>query len=215
MQVFRSDALARLKRAFGITGQGSQQTILEDSRVDQVLEISQVARRSRTPFGLEGLFHGVMQNSHAVAGELQSFIDPYAPLHPQNGFPDAISPDFDIWLLGASIYAQTALGGNVTFGALTYDTRAVQQMFSVDAAGAALATANREQPLMVRIGFTADATPGAYPIAPGEAWQPFRIRCIRGGSALSLRSEVTAAAAVVCIMNFGLFPAGLGQDGVG
>ena len=61
-----SQALVLLDRMLGLSGSssGEQYTTLDDGNVQQVVEISDIARRSLTPASSVGLFGMIMISSH-------------------------------------------------------------------------------------------------------------------------------------------------------
>jgi len=108
-----SDALGPVNRALGLTGSpASGETEFLDSVVFQSLDVAQIVRRGRTLASSQGFFLFQMDNLHGAAETLASTIEPY---NPGAGFafppyPDTIPPQFDLWMLGASVFRVSGTG---------------------------------------------------------------------------------------------------------
>ena len=213
-QEFDSAALELVDNAYGLSGiDAEQQTFLEDGHVQQLLPIEAIARRSRAPFA-RGIFKIIMQNVHAVASSLESFVDPYNPVNVHNGYPDRVDPrKFDIWMLNAT--CRTNVGGNITQALLAINSIPALQAISDTAAGGPVAPVSFRDVFAGWNDFTTftDSTGIEYGLnsISGLMNVPIRRRWSAGESIL-MRSEVTAAASVTCAVNCFIGPVALGQD---
>lgn len=213
-QEFDSAALDLLNNAYGLSGiDAEQQTFLEDGFVQQLLPIDNITRRARADF-VRGIFSARLQNSHSVAGSLQSFVDPYNPVNVHNGFPASIDPrKADIWLLGATV--RTAAGPNVTRALLEIDTDGALQAMSDTAAGGGLTPVDTSELIAGWDDFSTftDSLGIEFGInSISGVIQPQIRRRMSAGEAIVFRSETTAAAAVNCNLQFFIGPVALGQD---
>lgn len=212
-QEFDSAALVLINAQYGLSGvDAEQQTFLDDGNVSQVIQAKDSARRARAPFS-RGIFHGRLENVHTVAGDLESFVDPYNPVNVHNRYPAIVDPQkFEIWLLGATVV--TNVGGNVTFAFLGMNLIALLQGVSDTAAGGPAATTDRRVNLFTWDDFAiSDSLEVEYGrnVANGEMQAQPRRRLAPGESIL-LRSQVTAAASLTCMLTFFIGPVALGQD---
>lgn len=213
-QEFDSPSLSLITQQHGLSGvDATQQTFLDDENVSQILDIIGSSRRA-SPEVPNAKMHGVLANFHAVASELQSFVDPYNPVNPQNGYPAPVDPNkFDIWLLGLSCRVAAGDGASVTWGMATADSQTDQQMFSDTATGGAVTPADRETALAAWTIFTGlDAVSGDFARdLAGRTFTPMKMRW-PPNTLLSHRSQVTASTTVFQISHWAIFPIGLGQD---
>jgi len=211
-------ALLGLSAAYGLQGEAPGQiTELDDEHVSQVLDVGVIARRSRVPFR-GGIFWARLANTHAVAGELQSILNPYEPDPAQSGFPFEVvdSTQWDIWYIGTTSFASAGDGALVTWGMLTLDAPAAMQAMSQTATGGTITPADVEVGLVGWRNYdTFDLTPGDYPSTVNAPYRnadhPWRMDPLEQ---LSFRSQVTAACTVQAAIRFAIFPISLGQDAV-
>ena len=214
MKRITSDALALLNRMLGLAGAGgkSGKTDLEDERVIQTLDITNVVRRSRTPGNTSGWFFGTLRNEHAGAGTLTSVIDPYTPTgHFVAPYPAVITRDFDVWVLTASIVSNGAAGALMDGAALFVDPLAVDQGWGVDDMTND-AFGNDPYAIARWTGLDISQTGDPYGIAgDGGAMVKIGLR-VRRGQQLRFRSDANAAANFNCVIGLGLFAEGIGQD---
>jgi len=208
-----SNALDNLARVLGIAGVTGT-TILDSGNLSQVLEVTDIVRRSRTPGITTGWFYGLIRHVHAAAGLLNSTIDPYAPDGASQvaPFPRIVPPGFDVWLLNASVLRNSG-AGTLDGAALFLDPSAAQQGWGIDDSGTAI-VANDPYPLARWTSLdTSMAGIDPFGIA-GDGGASVRInQRIARGTVIRFVSDVAAAAAnVQCMMTMGLFVEGLGQD---
>lgn len=211
-QEFEGAALDFIQPAYGQSGiDAAQQTFLADGDISQILDVKDSARRGRTPFQ-RGIFTAVLENVHAVAGELQSFVDPYNPVNVHNGFPASINPNlFDIWLLGASSVSNL----DIDWSILMEDMNTLLVGMSDTAAGGPAGIATRSVLLAAFDDFATIAlsTGPELGLATGTGRGMLfdRFRC-SPGNVLIHRSKVAAASTVRIFLKMGIFPVTLGQD---
>jgi len=205
-----SGALSILNRILGLAGSGgSQRTELEDGLVTQVLDVASIVRRSRAASGSEGIFYGLLQNTHAVANSQSSTIDPYAPGTLQwNTYPASIPDGFDVWVLGCSSFS-TLTGSNFSEGILELISSERHLGWAVDQAGAAIGGAIALSTVLARWDIA-----GSFNINLTHEEQSFvkaGIR-VRRGQTISFSSTSSGALTTRVAVILGVFPSALGQD---
>lgn len=210
-----SDALDRVYRVLGLSGGAvTKETILEDGWVFQMLGLNPIIRRSRTLADTTGWFFGVLLNEHAGAGALTSEIDPYQPAGASAvaPWPSIIRRGFDLWLLNASVIRNDG-SGTLDGAALLLDPIAVQQGWGIDDGGTAVA-AHDPYPLARWTGLDVSLS-GSDPFAiagDGSATVKIGLRWPRGATVRFISDVAGAAADIQCMMTWGMFVEGFGQD---
>jgi len=212
-QEFEGAALTLINDQYGLSGiDAEQQTFLDDGNVSQVIQCKDSARRARAPFKL-GYFNILLQNTHSVAGQLQSFADPYNPVNVHNGFPEVVDPTkFDIWIL--DMQAISSVGANMTWGVIGYDSEGDLQGISDTAAGGPAGPFDIETYFGVFTDFTTISPASGNEVGitgGGEAKIQIRQRWAPG-QPLLWRSLVTDATVARAIIQAFIGPVGLGQD---
>lgn len=214
-----SQSLELVNRALLLDGGGAPATELTDGTVEQVLDIVPIARRGGClAGGTEGLFRGLLRNTHGAASVITSGINLFT-IGVTGGiapFPTPIPNKYDLWILGAS--ATRFSGSGAVAGQLMLTN--LVQGWGVDNGGAAVAANIPLQ--LARWDAVVDMTTGTDPLiltATGTSWQPLRFRVPRIGSfsapvSLQWQTESSAAAVYDCTIWCGLFPLTLGQDGI-
>lgn len=220
-QRFDSQALGDVNRALGLSGAGSPITELNDGVVDQSLSINEIARRGRTQGATQGLYTAVMRTVHVGATTVSIRVDPYnvAAANVIAPYPPRMPVGFDIWLLQASLREHS--GGPSTLGAtLSIDFSNDQQGWGEDNGGNLALSSQVHRiahwdaliSVVTDFGILAGSLqPSVYP----------RIRLPRGarpGASLTELVFSTVSSATVtydCQLLLGVFPAALGQDGIG
>jgi len=208
-----SDALGILTKSLGLTGAGSPVTELTDGIVDQTLDVAPIVRRSRTQADIGGVYTGVFLNEHAGSGTLTTSVFPYnVTVGSFAPYPVPMPPQFDIWLLSATVLR---VGGTGTIGAgLAQITPTSQQGFGVDDGGAA---AGLVSALQFLCWWDTALSSGASVFAALRlVGQPVAVfgRRIARGTELRFQSTASALSDWQCIVNLGVFPVALGQDGI-
>lgn len=210
-----SDALHILNRSLGMTGAGSAVTELTDGVVDQMLEIGQIARRGRALGPGGGMFFPTIRNEHTDAEGIRTNIDPYnvgttglvAP------YPNPVPPQFDLYLIGASIRTAAGTSGGMSAATLSIEVPTPAEGWGLTDSGVAVLVA---EPIRLA-NWNAMASDGAttYGILATNRGPHQRIglRLPRvSGMFISFASVSTVTVSVDCQMIIGLFPVALGQD---
>jgi len=217
MKRIDSDALEVLTKALGLTGAGAPVTELADGVVDQSLDVVPIVRRSRTLGITEGLYTAIISNIHGAANTLTTALDPYRPgaalvISP---FPAEIPPQFDLWLLTATMRRQSGTGTvNAT---LAFQPGARDQAWGVTDAGVAVVQQDMQVIAYWNTLVTSNTTFG-YLSGTSPPLIPLGIRLPRGNTAFPPSIRFVSAASAIATynvsLNFGLFPVSLGQDGL-
>jgi len=212
MKKIDSQALGILNKSLGLSGAGSPVTELTDGVVDQVLDVAPIVRRSRTLAGSGGLFVAVFENDHAAADNRTTSIFPYNAgtgnvLPP---YPSPMPAQFDVWLLTAGMI-RIAGSGTVT-GNLSLLMPSAQQGIGVDDAGAATGIVAMLTPLV----FWDTVLAGSIIAQRNLGVQAQIGQRLPASPATELRLFTTASAAAIyhCFAVLGVFPVGLGVDGL-
>ena len=114
-RTMNSQALVLLDQMLGLSGPGGEQyTTLDDGNVQQVIEISEIARRSLTPAGTAGIYSAICKNrAEGAAGLNDNVVDPYDLAdsftvdQDTNAWPTPVPRGFDVWLIDASVWTET------------------------------------------------------------------------------------------------------------
>jgi len=206
-----SQALQTVNRALGVVGMGAQLTEFMDGELVQTFDVTAPVRRGNTLAITEGIFIGIMQNTHAGADSQTSDIDPYAVTvaNAHAPYQPIITPDFDIWLIRAGV---NQVSGTGTLSALL-DINLAVQGFGVDQAGADVTS----QPTMPIALWTSVITEGAIEMGllegSGVPSQSLNFRIPRTNTPqLTFRTTSSAAAVFQLNLVMGVFPVSLGQD---
>lgn len=215
MKRITSDALGLVNQSLGLGGGNSAVTELDDGIINQTLDINGLARRGRAFAGNDGIFRSVLQNTHLAANTQTSFVRPYAAgVAAIPPFPSTMPAEYDVWLLSAAVTRVSGSGNGSGILLLAN----VPQGVGIDQAGALITTATVAVVALFDIQQTIGGTtflrsgPTSFPQVNT------RIPRNRQGTALTELTHVDfisdsgAAAVYECIMYWGLFPRGLGQD---
>jgi len=213
MKRIDSDALQILTKSLGLTGPGAQITELTDGTVDQALDVVPIIRRSRTQMNKEGIYTAVMRNAHTDAETVTSTVTPYSLPNVSviAPWPNPVPPQFDMWLLSASV---VRISGGGTLGATISIRYPGQQGWGVQDAGGALiasAVAHRlaHWDAVVTVGTVFGVQAGSE-----DPTAFIGIRIPRGSTELIFISVSSLTSAWECQLTLGLFPVALGQDGL-
>jgi len=215
MAIIRNSLLRLVEQLIGGGyGGNSIGTTLDDETVVQTLPlVPEVARRSLTIGNVGGWFLAVLENVHSAGDFEQSSINVYEPEAAARvpPYPATVLDAFDVWLIGCSLIRSAGAGG-LNYGRCGINPSVESQGLGIDDAGAALVTT----PIMGLARFDAiDASltgvAGDGITEQGLNYQPINLRLPRR-TTLVFSSESASAATfqLLCIM--GLFPAGMGQD---
>lgn len=204
-----SDALWLLNRMLGLAGPDSgAQTELDSDRVDLVVDIGPVVRRSLALAGSDGIFWCYMENSHAAGDDEQSVADPYAPVGNIAPYPNPVPNDLEFWLLSAGLRRSAGAGG-LTDGALFIAPATTQQGWGVDDGGAAVVSSFATS--VARFDAII-AEQSAYGITEEGNPEVVIGRRLPRGTTLVFQSTSAAAADFQAVLMCALMPLGFGQD---
>jgi len=212
----KSDALQVVNKALGVAGTGGAgNTQLQDGILDQVLDVGALARRGRTLASRQGIYTAIMRNQHTNAESLTITTAPYnqtgANVVPP--YPAPVPDRFDIWLLSAVV---TQLSGSGTLTAtLSIFYAAVQLAWGLNNSGSPV-TGATEHPVAF---WDALATENTLTMALRNGargpFAPIGVRLPRSDSTfIRFRSTSSATSIFDCLLTFGLFPVGMGQDAI-
>jgi len=220
MKVVDSDALGTVNKALGLTGRGAAVTSFEDGEVIQTLNVADLIRRGRTFAPSEGLFRCVLRTIHTGAEEISvgmQIYDPSATVVSTESapYPSPVPAGFDAWILGASLSRSSGTG--TCDGSLLLTN--VGLGWGISSANLAISP-NLKIPLAywdTLEGTTATVSEKYNGIS--GSWHPLGLRVPRfsvSGTKIlvTFECDATAASNWDCQLLVGLFPAGLGQDGV-
>jgi len=208
-----SDALSSVNDALGLTGRGSANTEMTDGTLDQVLDVGPLIRRGRTPAATGGLFHCAFENVHAGAGDIANFIDPYEPgalgVEP---YGPSVPRWFDLWVIGVN--ANRRSGTGTIAGSFVFDFG--NAGWGRDDSGVFVDPLNQgSQSLMI---WNQVFSAGGLDILTNNASvaiNPGGVRIPRSpGVFLGFLTTASALSTYTAQCTIGLFPNGLGQDGI-
>ena len=225
-RTINSQALVLLDRMLGLSGPGGEQyTTLDDGNVQQVLEISEVARRSLTPAGSSGFFSVQMRNTIGAAGIQRATLDPYnlgntttVTLN-TNAYPVPVPRGFDVWLIGATCWAGDRTETNFCQLELIVDNSSMAININTEGGSATQLTNDTIYMPMGRWDTFPNENTGPSPSSHyagftenGTSYLDINVRVPRD-SLLGFVSGTSANDNVnFCDIILGLFPEGLGQD---
>jgi len=224
-----SQALALLDRILGLsgTGSGEQYTTLDDGNVQQVIEISEIARRSLTQAGTSGVFQVVMHATHTGASMTNMFLDPYnfgnslTVSQDVNAWPVPVPRGLDVWLIGAS-FSTDGNGSRLDWGQLSLQSPSSHMALNIgqiDAGGETQSGNDLGWTHLARWD-TWDDDDMIYGVvnrelwvtADGRAYVPFNMRLRRGQLLVAINDSSAGEVQTYLSLTLGLFPEGLGQD---
>jgi len=216
MKRIDSQALGILTKSLGLSGSGSQLTELTDGVVDQALSVNELIRRGRTLAGSEGIFTAIMRNVHTDAETLATTVPPYlVPAGNTNApWPSPIPRGFDVWLLSATV--RQATGAGTLLGALYIDYAGPQQGWGVTDSGGGIVSAERIPLAFWDALATVSNEFGVLNQLGTNAQIGMRIPRPMGlgDTTLVFVSVSSLTATFDCQLVLGIFPTGLGQDGL-
>lgn len=214
MKYITSDALTEVDRALGLSGPGSPQPTFADGELIQTFDTGPSVRRGRTLAGTTGLFHCGLRNVHAAADSQTSRIDAYNPgaLIAVDPYPDSVPPEFDVWLIGVGL---RRISGTGTLTASFGFAWASGLGWGENQAGDAFVPSGNIPLVFWDTLVTAVNVVGQSD--DGTVFRKLGIRVPRttgGATELIFISTASAIATYDANIIVGLFPVGLGQDGV-
>jgi hypothetical protein len=217
MKELDSVALELVNKALGLAGAGAQTTELEDGLLQQVLEVSGLIGRGRSPIG-DAIAWAVLQTTHGGADTQVVAVDPYFTTSSPGityNWPVPVPAGFDIWLIGATgrnlgLLTASALASG--YVGLVGDVQGDAAWAQRESGGAPGAVFPIRYPL---VSWTGEATLGGQAFFVGDdndaAARNDPVR-IRRGSTIECRLTSTGTAVYQVAILLGLFPVGLGQD---
>lgn len=216
MSQITSRMLARIQTLIGGSGSLGGVTVLDDDSVVQTLPVvPDIARRSLAIGNIGGWFLAVLENTHTSDDFEQSSIPVYTPpaaavIPP---YPAIVPDDFDIWLIGCSLI-RTAGVGTLAAGVLGLNPPSISQGLGIDDAGVAVVGT----PIMSVAHFnglnTVMGTGNAFGVkTDGDPYAHIGLRIPRF-TTMVFNSESGGAATCEfqMLVTMALFPAGMGQD---
>jgi len=216
MKKIDSDALGTITRSLGLSGRGAQITELTDGIVDQALSVNELVRRGRTLAASEGIFTAVMRNEHTDAQVLATTVPPYQPPAglTRAPYPSPVPKQFDVWLLSATL--RQASGGGTLAAVLYIDYAGPQQGWGVTDSGGGIVSAERIPLAFWDALATVSNEFGVLNQLGTQAKIGLRIpRPMNlGDTNLVFVSSSSLTATFDCQLVLGVFPTGLGQDGI-
>lgn len=215
-----SDALTSVAQVLGISGTGAKAgvgsafTELDESRLDQIVSVNDMVRRSRAPAGTAGWFFAAFDcNMGAGVTSETASLNVYAPGASlvNAPFTGVVPRDFDIWLIGHSAVISGATAGNFSDAGLRLECPVTHEGVGVQEDG------SKPSPTVGNfqlVSWDSTIVVGGRQIlidANGNSYFPLGIR-IRRGQLLKFDCSATNVVVVrgTCIM--AMLPAGLGQD---
>ncbi len=209
MKKIDSQALDILNKALGLPGTGgSPITELTDGVVDQVIDVSQIIRRSRTQAATTGIYTALLRNVHTDAQSLSTLLQPYAPVPGTNRapYPLIMPPGFEVWVLTAVL---TQLSGGGTLSAALRINCPGTIMGLTTTGGAEVATMN----VALWDAVVAENTTFGIASAVDQPMQRIGMRLPRAPlTQLIFSSTSSLTATFDCFVTLGVFPVALGQD---
>ena len=214
MILIDSDALGILTKSMGLEGRGAQETELNDGVVDQMLNVVPIVRRGRTQAGKEGIYSATMRTNHTGAVTVTNTVEPYAvgTVAVVPPYPNPVGPQFDIWLLEASVRQVSGTGGVDATLSVRYPG---QQGWGINETGLTQILVAQAHRLA---HWNAVVTVGTNFAVLAGSLQPtakIGLRLARGGATeLIFIVLSTATSAWDCQLTLGVFPVALGQDAI-
>jgi len=212
MMRFDGPALEPIRQALGLTGVGAQITEFPDGVADQVVDVAPFVRRGRTVANSEGIFTAQLINTHVAAANEFATVDPYNATSPAGaGYLNPVPQGFDVWVLGTWAYRLS--GAALVDAQIGLSFPATRYAFAGNAA--ALFAPLRSYNTVLLGEATVVGTPYFRSFGDGLIQWYQAVRVPRGASIFWSTTNAALAAVYHAEMLIGLFPAALGQDGVG
>ena len=220
-----SDALGTLTKSLGLSGAGAPETELDDGTVHQTLDITGSVRRGRSLAGSDGMFVFMLLNTHVAPGTLLTSFYPYnadrfADGIAQPPYPAPMPAQFDVWLLGASMTRFEAVGNLIEASLLL---RGIQPAGGVSGLSTPVTVTGTSFYVARWPGPIIDTLNGDYaPLGDLTIFRKIGVRIPRLAPAAAGQAEIrfesntdlVGTVNFACIVLIGVFPIGLGQDGI-
>ncbi|MEE8492524.1 MAG: hypothetical protein V3S25_00655 [Nitrospirales bacterium] len=214
MTIVKKPILQALQQLIGIAPSASP-LVMDDANVSLTLPIvPEVARRSNASQNTGGLFQGVLENVHSGADDERSQIDPYlAGPDAFGAWPPLIPQGFDVWLLGICGEQTSGVAG-LTGATCKINIPNSSLGWGRDDAGApVVATPRYTVALFDSVTSIVGNNNPVMITEQGNPWVTLNMRLNRGHD-IVFDSTSGAAAEYRMLVFLGLFPSGMGQDGL-
>lgn len=198
--------VARCLQIAGIGGLGNAH--FQSEQLQQVIDVGPLVRRGLTLAGSDGMYVAVFQNDHTEAGVITEEIDPYA-VAGTAGWPNPVPDNLEVWVL--ALQAKTVTAGDAgVFGGAQFDGQWPDTRIAFGVAGARavpMFMSDVEVAILTSVNL---AEVGTGLLTKTIGWR------IPRGVTLRWTSESTGVGTPEyrCAVLLGLFPIGLGQDGI-
>ena len=210
MKAVNSSALELLRKAYGLAGVGSGETELDDGRLDQVVDVNPVARRSMSDAGTSGMYTGLcLMTMPAGASSSAAVLSAYDV--GTSNFPPWTTPivdRLDIWLVGVGCAHVSGTVGNFTNASVSLYTPPEHLGFAINNTANSIARSGTNICLARWDVLNADTTALQE---DGSSWQPVGKR-LRRGEHYIFRCTATNAVVVELTVQLAVQPVALGQD---
>lgn len=216
MREFDSRGLADMARVLGISTGQPQLVEIQDQILEQAIGLNPFLRRALAPAGSGGLFTASILNTHVGSDTITTDVDPYEPgtTFVGGGYPAVVSSIFDVWLLGLHSENITG-GGDFGGGFFGVITDALGMGWRNEANAVAVIQLAQVYSLEGAIGNRSLlSTTAGLSLTSNQVPLPFRIRRGRGTFRFETVKTGVGAATYKAFLTLGVFPAGMGQDGV-
>ena len=204
-----SDALTIMNRSLGLYGAGAPLTELQDGVVDQVIDITNVARRSLTQQVRGGIYTATFRNVHTDAETISNTVQAYSVLGSltRPPFPNPFIERFDQWLLQAAV--RQVSGGGTLLATLGVRYPGNQAWGHTDAGGQVLVA--QVHRLAHWNAIISDGTNFGILAGSEQPTANIGLRLARG-TEITFISTSSITVSYDCQLTLGVFPAAFGQD---
>ncbi len=210
MKSVNSSALELLRKSYGLAGVGSGETALDDGRLDQVVDVNPIARRSMSDAGTSGIYQGLcLMTMPAGASTSTCWLAPYnvgtANLPP---WTSPIVDRLDIWCVGVGCALASGTASNFTNASISCYVPADHVGFAINNTAAPIG------PVPSKFGLARWEdmnTDGVGLQQNGQSWQPVGKR-MRRGELFQFDCTATNAVVVELTVQLAVQPVALGQD---
>lgn len=210
MKSVNSSALELLRKAYGLAGVGSGETELDDGRLDQVVDVNPIARRSMSDAGTSGIYQGLcVMTMPAGASSNSAWLGPYAVgtsnLPP---YTNPILDRLDVWCIGVGCALTSGTASNFSEAAIGIYTPPDHVGFAINNTAVPISPAGSKYYLARWDNMEAS---GIGTQENGQSWQPVGKR-MRRGELFMFDCSATNAVVVELTVQLAVQPVALGQD---